>query len=806
MRMMMLTCAASIGLAAITFIGYELVAARSEARENLDTVARVVSSSATAALAFRDDDDAVETLATLRSEPRVVAAALYDIDGQIFAIYPRDLDRDTLPATASGQPLEFRGNFLEGFQPVSEVEGSPLGHLYIRADIGPIHGRFGVYAAVAAAMTLLALVVAYLLSNMFQRRLSQPILALANTARAVSERRDFSVRAPATVIPELDVLTQTFNEMLERIATDIEERRAARSRIQAQLARLDLLQRTTRAIAERQDLHSIFQVILRSLENDLPVHWACICELDAGAGKLVVRNLAGSLQARVELRIEQEVPSDEPTLARSMSGVLVYEPDIAGVTLPLAQILASGGVRSLVAAPLSVKSTVFGILLVGRDSAGAFSSGDCEFLRQLSEHVALAANQVQLHTQLQQAYDDLQQSQQVITQQERLRALGQMASGVAHDINNAISPIALYTEVLLDHEHNLSEQSRDYLRIIQRSIEDVAQTVTKMRDFYRQRDPAADLQPIDLNPLVEQVLKSTRARWADIPQERGVVINARSEIAADLPRIMGSESDIRDALTNLIFNAVDAMPNGGTLTVRTRTHHDPEAGTHVDLEVSDSGVGMDERTRQRCLEPFFTTKGERGTGMGLAMVYGMSRRHGANIEIDSTPGEGTTFRVRFRTALQKPAEQVITPDATAVASLRVLVVDDDPLVLEAVTHVLAREGHQPVSADGGQAGIECFTSSHHSGEPFDLVMTDLGMPFVDGRTVAAAVKRLSPETPVLLLTGWGERLQTEQKIPDNVDRVLSKPPRTGELRRAIAELANRDPHVRTSETTLGIGP
>jgi signal transduction histidine kinase/ActR/RegA family two-component response regulator len=577
-------------------------------------------------------------------------------------------------------------------------------------------------------------------------------------------------------------------------ATDITERKQARAKTQAQLARLDLLQRTTRAIAERQDLQSIYQVILRSLEEDLPVDFGCVCEYDADARTLTVKNLSSTTSHRIDgLRPGLQLPLDDETLARCVSGVLVYEPDISAVPLPFAQRIAAAGLQSFVAAPLIVENEIFGVLIVARTTAAALSSGECEFLRQLSEHVALAAHQVRLNTQLQRAYDELRQSQQVIMQQERLRALGQMASGVAHDINNAISPIALYTESLLEREPTLSERAREYLRIIQRSIEDVAQTVAKMREFYRKRDQAADLQPIELNPLVEQVLQSTRARWSDIPQERGIVIQARCDLDANLPRLMGSESDIRDALTNLVFNAVDAMPDGGTLIMRTRRRDGVHADeSRVELEVVDSGIGMDEETRRRCLEPFFTTKGERGTGMGLAMVYGMVHRHTAAIEIDSALGVGTTIRIRFKVASEASAQHTPTPLPASIRALRILVVDDDPLVLEAVTHILGTEGHSPDSADGGEAGIERFTSALDRGAPYDIVMTDLGMPFVDGRAVATAIKKISPTTPILLLTGWGERLQTEQTTPPNVDRVLSKPPRLNELRRALAELTQLD--------------
>ena len=208
-----------------------------------------------------------------------------------------------------------------------------------------------------------------------------------------------------------------------------------------------------------------------------------------------------------------------------------------------------------------------------------------------------------------------------------------MASGIAHDINNALSPVSLYTESLLEREAHLSAMGRSQLATIQRAIGDVTQTVARMREFYRPREPQPKLAPIDLNEMARQVVDLTRARWRDQPQERGIVVKLSIELAPSLPTIMGADGEIRDALTNLVFNAIDAMPQGGSLRMRTRTLSDLGHGrhrsspTHVLVEVGDTGIGMDEETRGRCLEPFFTTKGERGTGLGLAMVYGMVRRH-----------------------------------------------------------------------------------------------------------------------------------------------------------------------------------
>ncbi|HUA26848.1 MAG TPA: response regulator [Steroidobacteraceae bacterium] len=383
----------------------------------------------------------------------------------------------------------------------------------------------------------------------------------------------------------------------------------------------------------------------------------------------------------------------------------------------------------------------------------------------------------------------LRQAQQALIQQERLRALGQMASGIAHDINNAISPIALYTEAMLEHESGLSPEGRSRLVTIQRAIDDVAQTVGRMREFYRPQELKPKFANVDLNALVHQVSELTRARWSDQPQRSGIIIELKAELASGLPEIHGADNEIRDAITNLIFNAVDASPKGGVIVVRSSVSStEPQ---RVLLEVSDSGVGMDEETRRRCLEPFFTTKGERGTGLGLAMVFGMAQRHGAALEIDSRPGAGTTMRLLFPASGSGGAAAAATVRMPALKApapgLSILVVDDDPVLRDSLANTLRDEGHRVTLAAGGQEGIDLFRSAQQGAEPFDVVLTDLGMPYVDGRQVAAAVRTAAPRTPIILLTGWGQQMGAENDVPE-VSRVLGKPPRLRELRAALAEL------------------
>jgi PAS domain S-box-containing protein len=573
------------------------------------------------------------------------------------------------------------------------------------------------------------------------------------------------------------------------ISTDITERKLIEEQLRTQLAHLSLLDQTTRAIGERLDLRSIFMIVLRSVEEHLNIDLAFIGMHETeGRGMRISAMSPRSLQFATPQALREETPLEVDTqLSRTLGTELVYEPDAASSPSPLLQKLARVGLTDVVSVPLVVASKPFGVLICARRAGTRFTSADCEFLRQLTQHLSLAAHQAQLYDSLQRAYEDLRKSQQVVLQQERLRALGQMASGIAHDINNALSPASLYAQTLLERNPPLDHTARSQLAIVQRSLDDVANTVARMREFYRPRDGQREHTSVDINLQLREVAELTRARWSDMPQERGVYIELRTELDEAVPSISGADSEIRDAVTNLVLNAVDAMPEGGVLTIRSRLD---AATQRVAVEVSDDGQGMTEDVRARCLEPFFTTKGERGTGLGLAMVYGMAQRHGAILQIESRLEQGTTVRLLFAPAgAQAAAPASAAAPATELRSLRILLIDDDPLLLDSVRHSLEADGHEITTANGGQEGIDAFAAAQAGPAPFEFVITDLGMPHVDGRTVAAAIKSRSPRTPVVMLTGWGQRLMAEGGVPAHVDRVLSKPPKLGELRAVLGELA-----------------
>jgi CheY-like chemotaxis protein/anti-sigma regulatory factor (Ser/Thr protein kinase) len=347
----------------------------------------------------------------------------------------------------------------------------------------------------------------------------------------------------------------------------------------------------------------------------------------------------------------------------------------------------------------------------------------------------------------------------------------------------------------------ISDNGKKYLKHIRTAGEDIAHIVSRLREFYRRRDENESLLELNINALVEQVVEMTRPRWRDIPQSRGLTVEVHTNLAPDMPALVGIESEVREAITNLVLNGVDALPNGGKLTLRTRVTHCEvgEAGneppTYVIIEISDTGIGMNEETRKRCLEPFFSTKGKRGTGLGLAMVYGVMQRHEGNVEIESELGNGTTFRLIFPVRKKTQNGANGHDEGTAPQPLQILCIDDEPLLRDLLKEMLERDGHSVHVSDGGQSGLTAFRNAREQGNPFDIVITDLGMPYLDGRQVAKALKQESPTTPVVMLTGWGAFMKEDGTAPTQVDGVLSKPPRARELRETLCRLtatASRD--------------
>ena len=403
-------------------------------------------------------------------------------------------------------------------------------------------------------------------------------------------------------------------------------------------------------------------------------------------------------------------------------------------------------------------------------------------LRTANGELSHAATQkAELYEQLRAAHEQLKATQAQVVEQERLRALGQMASGVAHDFNNALAPVLGFTELLLLQPQKWAdtEHVRRHLELVHTAAKDAAQVVRQLREFYRKGDANEPLQPLDLGPLVRQVAALTEPRWRGQSLAAGITISLETQVEP-VPPVIGDEAALREALTNLVFNAVDAMPRGGRITLRCGTRPDGQ----VEIEVRDGGTGMNEEVRRRCLDPFFTTKGAQGTGMGLSMVHGIAQRHGGTLEIESAWGSGTTIRLVLpgcpsqAPAVPAPAVPAPAPvhvEAAPDRPLRVLVIDDEPAVREVLAAYLQSFGYVPETAVNGLDGLLRFRTEAAIAVGFDAVVTDRAMPEMNGDTLARALKEVDASVPVIMLTGFGDMLSAQSERPDGVDEVLAKP-------------------------------
>ena len=373
---------------------------------------------------------------------------------------------------------------------------------------------------------------------------------------------------------------------------------------------------------------------------------------------------------------------------------------------------------------------------------------------------------------------ELRETQKQVVQQERLRALAQMASGVAHDFNNVLAKILGFNELLLAWPENLNdkEKVKKYLQMTSAAAQEAVSIVNRLREFYRHRKESEVYQSMDVNETIAQAIVLTQPKWKDQMMARGATVVIDTDLR-DVPAIRGSESDLREVLINVLFNSVDAMPRGGTITVATHA----EAGS-ITIEVRDTGGGMTEEVRQHCFEPFFTTKGERGTGLGLAIVYGIVQRHGGSIGIESEVGKGTIVVIHLP-VLTPESGTVLPGSAAPLRPLRVLLVEDEPQVCDIEAEYLRGDGHFVETAADGCQGLKQFKAGH-----FDVVVADRAMPEVNGDQMTEAIKQISPRTPVVLVTGFADMPMDGIEGKRLPDLIMRKPITQTALRQAIARV------------------
>ncbi|HEX8708238.1 MAG TPA: ATP-binding protein [Pyrinomonadaceae bacterium] len=438
----------------------------------------------------------------------------------------------------------------------------------------------------------------------------------------------------------------------------------------------------------------------------------------------------------------------------------------AGITAKITDI---AGVYALIATTpiIAIVYFTYRTYLENIDAMAAAAKAEAAAAAK-AEAAAQQAEQARRHVQeLNHYIAEQERIREQYSQIEKLSALGELASGVAHDFNNTLAGILGRAQLLLTTKDPAKIESG--LKIIIKTAKDGAKTIKRIQDFARQRRDH-DFEPIDTGQLLLDVGEITRPRWKDNAEAANVHINLDLQLRSNA-LIMGDESELREVLVNMVFNAVDAMPEGGTLTLSAH-----EANSMIVLSVIDTGTGMSEEVRSRIFDPFFTTKGKTGMGLGLAVGYGIIRRHEGTVEVESEPGRGTTFRIKLpiaRGAVKAPPTGELPALAAVNPQLkktRILVVDDEEYVRDLLRDILEKEGCQVVVAEGGREALSLFEQSQ-----FDAIFTDVGMPEMSGWELASAIRALNSSIPLAVITGWGEAVGSNEQKAAQVDWVVAKP-------------------------------
>jgi PAS domain S-box-containing protein len=360
-----------------------------------------------------------------------------------------------------------------------------------------------------------------------------------------------------------------------------------------------------------------------------------------------------------------------------------------------------------------------------------------------------------------------------LQQSEKLTALGQLAGGIAHDFNNLLQAILGYAQLMKANPANAELLQRS-LAVVESAALDGSETVRRIQQFARLR-PDERFMPVDVNHIVEDAVAITRPRWEEKIAHDSRPLDLRLDLRAT-QHIHGRSAALTEVMTNLVLNAMDAMPEGGTLGIATR-----DVGEAVVVAVTDTGIGMPEHVRRRVFEPFFSTKGESGSGLGLSMAYSIVRRHGGEIRVESEPNRGTTFTLTLPRATEAPEPPPPPLAAAERRFARVLLVDDEPQVLSALAELLQAAGHTVSAAATGAAALRIYAPGR-----YDVVLTNVGMAGMNGWEVAERIRAVDATVPVVFITGWGLREEERARLSAlRVQRCLFKPVRPDELDAAI---------------------
>ena len=544
-----------------------------------------------------------------------------------------------------------------------------------------------------------------------------------------------------------------------------------------QAERTTALADVARLLSETLDVEVVGRRIADSTRELLNVHHAVIFRLEVDSGSLVAvtatEELAGALGRNIRFprgigavgrAVEERTVVASPNALTD--GRIVMTPE-------LRRSIEQAPWRAVLAVPLLIGDRVIGAIGIGDREGRVFEADEIRLAEAFAAQAALALENAKLYGEARRAYEDLSRAQDELLRVETLRAVGQLAAAAAHHLNNLLAVVIgrLQLGLMKCEDPRLRAQ----LETAERAAGDGADVVRRLLRFSR-RQAAPERVAIDLNELAAEVIELTRPRWQNECLAHGITVDVHLE-RGDIPAIAGDPTSLREVLLNLIFNAVDAMPDGGRITITTWASKGDAC-----CQVSDTGIGMSPDVQHRALEPFFTTKGVKSTGLGLSAAYGIVQRHGGTLSIESEPGRGAVVMLRL-SAGAPVSEAPSPPSSPSPPPLRILLVDDKDEVRAVVAEMLTSDGHEVIETVNGTEALARLVT----GRSIDLVLTDLGMPGMTGWDLARAVKTSHASVLVGLVTGWGELPDSEPDQRHCVDFILSKPLEREPLYREVAQ-------------------
>ena len=597
------------------------------------------------------------------------------------------------------------------------------------------------------------------------------LVPLVGTERVVGVVGVFDLR-PERVFTPAEV--RLMEAMCSQAAAAFEQRRLIGA-LRDQTEQLSAVSQITAVLNATLDLDVVCRRIARQIARVVPHEWACVALVTSQEHSF--RIVAATGTTLVSLDDDELLNLDPAVWAQ------VAAPDAVPLRIDLGSSpttrgvqLRDAGLLTVLLVPLRRESRWLGLLMLASSDDAAFPETQQHLLQMLSRHMALAIANAKLYAELEQTYRAKQEAQDVLLQTERLRALGELSSGIAHDFNNILAGILGHTQLLL---MEASDHTRNGLLVIEQAARDGTHMVQRIQHFARARQ-AQPQGLLNINAIVDDVLQLTRPRWRNRPHDSAIETVVE---ASAVPQIYGSDFALREVLTNLVLNAVDAMPLGGQLTIRTTTETDS-----VSIQVADTGIGMSEATQARMWEPFFSTKGERGTGLGLTMVHAIIvQHHGGRLLVQSAEGVGTTITLLLPTV----REEMVVSENGVPASINhdqsghILLVESDARVQLAIVGLLG--DHYVVAVDSGAAAMAAFAQ-----QSFDIVLADSGLTDMSVWDLVAQLKERAPYVKAVLLTVWAAPPDVDQRR-HVFDAVLPKPFESSAVQALISTLLASEP-------------